>query len=129
MTDSVSLLELAKSDPEPTVTLPDGLVASKAVVNEIFGRVLSAAREWPGIRAVENLSNVAFNMDADASITDPLEARVLYKHQLITTPDVPVRRDQITGGPNGLTASVVVFSFVEERGQVRIVHPCQMGPR
>jgi hypothetical protein len=126
--ESASLADLSKSDSERVVTLRDGRPAIKAVVDEIFGRLLTAAREWPGIYAVESLAEIALGV-GDASITDPSLTKVLYKHRLITTPDVPLRRDKIAGGADGLTASIVGSSFCWERGDVRIVCPYQQSPR
>ncbi|HEV7877926.1 hypothetical protein [Bradyrhizobium sp.] len=96
----------------------------KAVVDEIFSRLVSAAREWPGVYAVESLAGVALGF-GEASITDPSFTKLLYKHRLITTPDTPVRREQIAGGADGLTASIVGSSFCWERGDIRLVCPYQ----
>lgn len=118
-----------KARKERKVTLLGGQSASKAAVDEIFCRVRAAAGEWPGRYAIESLADIVLRMDDSDSITDPLQARVLYEHQLITTPEVPIRRNQITGGVDGLTASVVSSSVRWERGDTRIVRPYQDGPQ
>jgi hypothetical protein len=115
----------ARPRPGPTVTLLDGQVASKAAVDEIVDRIRAVKREWPGPYAVESLFDIALSMDDSSSILDPLQAKVLHKHQLITTPDVPVTREQITGGPDGLIAAVVGCSFRHARGDVHMICPYQ----
>jgi hypothetical protein len=50
------------------VTLSDGRKAKKAAVDEIFGRIVSAGGRWPGLRAIEELAQVAVGCQGPSQI-------------------------------------------------------------
>jgi hypothetical protein len=108
------------------IILRNGCVLSKDSADEIFNRVLTAARKWPGLYAVEQLAELALGTKQE--ITNPEYVCRLYEQRLITTPDGPVRGHQIEGGPEGETASVVTSSCRWASGQLAILCPYRQGP-
>lgn len=108
------------------VTLRDGCIAPKVAVDEIFFRVMTATRKPYGRDAFEQLADVALGIRS--SICNEDYAKLLHNSNLLTTSALPIRKEHIFQGPDGLTSSVIVSSIRWARDISSVVCPYQQGP-